>query len=37
MPALCFDSNVYKQANVNMAITIVPTKSDSCVIFVYNY
>ena len=33
MPAWCFDFNVYKRANVNMVITVEPTKSDSDVIF----
>ena len=33
MATYCFDFNVYKHANVNMVITVVPAKSDSDVIF----
>ena len=29
MPTKCFDFNVYKQANVKIVITVVPTKIDS--------
>ena len=33
MPPKCFNFNVYKQANVNIAITVLPAISDSDVMF----